>query len=147
MQTVDKTQKVTAILQFHNNGDKNKLTEHNSTLQANTSSEAGTSSEVKSASRSKDGISSLSLGESYSNIPSSYPSCFPLFSRCFSKSEHSRLTRVRPAELLSNRDTTGSSSSCHRCFLSDRELMHCCNKCLRPILHLLYVLWCHRHRW
>ena len=128
-------------------GDKNKLTEHNYALQANTSSEAGTSSEVKSASRSKDGMSSLSLGESYSNIPSSSPSCFPLFSRYFSKSEHSRLTRVRPAELLSNRDTTGSSSSCHRCFLSDRELMHCCNKCLRPILHLLYVLWCHRHRW
>ena len=42
-----KTQKVTSILQFHNNEDKEKLTEQNSAVEANTSSEAGTSSEVR----------------------------------------------------------------------------------------------------
>ena len=42
-----KTQKVTAIPWFHNNGNKEKLNEHNSAVEANTSSEAGTSSEVK----------------------------------------------------------------------------------------------------
>ena len=42
-----KTQKVTGIIWFHNNGNKEKLTEHNSAVEANTSSEAGTSSEVK----------------------------------------------------------------------------------------------------
>ena len=42
-----KTQKVTVISQFHNKGDKEKLTEHNSAFEANTSSKAGTSSEEK----------------------------------------------------------------------------------------------------
>ena len=42
-----KTQKVTVILQFHNKGDREKLTEHNSAFEANTSSKAGTSSEEK----------------------------------------------------------------------------------------------------
>ena len=42
-----KTQKVTGIIWFHNNGNKEKLTEHNSAVEANTSSEAGISSEVK----------------------------------------------------------------------------------------------------
>ena len=42
-----KTQKVTVISQFHNTGDKEKLTEHNSAFEANTSSKAGTSSEEK----------------------------------------------------------------------------------------------------
>ena len=37
----------------------------------------------------------------------------------------------------------GNSSCCHRCFLFDRALTHCCNKCLRPVPHLLYALWCH----
>ena len=45
----------------------------------------------KSASRSKHGMSPSSLGELYSNIPSSSSSCFPLFSCCSSKSERSRL--------------------------------------------------------
>ena len=37
----------------------------------------------------------------------------------------------------------GSSSYCHRCFLSERALTHCCNKCLRPVPYLLYALYCH----
>ena len=39
--------KVSAIPYFHYNGDKKKLTEHNSAVEANASSKAGTSSEVK----------------------------------------------------------------------------------------------------
>ena len=42
-----KAQKVTAIPWFHNNGNKEKLNEHSSAVEANTSYEAGTSSEVK----------------------------------------------------------------------------------------------------
>ena len=42
-----KTQKVTAIPWFHNNGNKEKLNEHSSAVEANTSYEVGTSSEVK----------------------------------------------------------------------------------------------------
>ena len=38
---------VSAIPYFHYNGDKEKLTEHNSAVEANASSKAGTSSEVK----------------------------------------------------------------------------------------------------
>ena len=62
------------------------------------------------------------------------------------KSERSRLTGST-SWILSDRDTMGSSNSCHRCFLSDRELTHCRNKFLRPVPHLLCALWCHRHRW
>ena len=39
--------KVSAIPYFHYNGDKEKLTEHNSAVEANASSKAGISSEVK----------------------------------------------------------------------------------------------------
>ena len=85
---------------------------------------------------------------SYSNIPSSSAaSCSRYFFFCRStKSECSRLTGST-GWILSDRDTMGSSNSCHRCFLSDRELTHCCNKFLRPVPHLLCALWCHRHRW
>ena len=42
-----KIQKVTAIPYIHNKGDKKKLTEHNSAVEANTSFEVETSPEVK----------------------------------------------------------------------------------------------------
>ena len=57
------------------------------------------------------------------------------------------MRKGRPAEFLSDRGMTGSFSPCHCCFQSDRELTHCCNKCLHPVPHLLYVLWCNRRRW
>ena len=50
------------------------------------------------------------------------------------------MRKGRPAEFLSDRGMTGSFSPCHCCFQSDRERTHCCNKCLRPVPHLLYVL-------
>ena len=42
-----KTQKVTTIPSFHDKGDGEELTEHNSAVKVNTSSEAGTPSEMK----------------------------------------------------------------------------------------------------
>ena len=91
--------------------------------------------QIKSVFPSKDGISPSSLRESYSNIPSSF--CI-----ISSKSEFLRLTVSSLIEVQQ-----GRSSSCHRCFLTDRALTHCRNKCLRPVPHLLNALWCHRHRW
>ena len=61
---------------------------------------------------------------------------------------------VRLAEFLSDRGTTGSSSSCRRCLCvaerwrtATNVYFCCCNKCFRPFPHLLYALWCHRYRW
>ena len=101
----------------------------------------------KSASCSKDGMSPLSLGESYFFIPSSSSSCFSavflllLEVRAFEADQFDRLN----FSLIEERE--GSSSSCHRCFLFDRALKHCCDKCLRSVSPLRYAMWCHRYRW
>ena len=143
-----KTQKVTAIPWFYNNGDQEKLTEHNSSVEANTS-EAGISSEVKiSLSFQRwNVIITRGIVLQYSIfLFVLFPAVFLLLLlevRAFEADRFDRLNFF----LIKVRTGTGSCSSCHRCFLFDRELTHCCNKCFRQVPHLLYALWCLRHRW
>ena len=99
------------------NGDKEKLIEHNSAIEANTSSEARTSFEVKvSLSFQRWNVIIITRGIVLQYSISLFV-LSPAFS-CCSSSPSIRGWQVRPAEFLSDRGTTGSSSSCHRCFLS-----------------------------
>ena len=136
-----------AIPQFHNMEDKDKATEHNSAVEENTSNEAGTSSEVKISllfQRWNVTIITRGIVLFYSIF------LFVLFSavfllllevRAFEADQFDRLN----FSLIEERE--GSSSSRHRCFLFDRALKHCCDKCLRSVSPLRYAMWCHRYRW
>ena len=127
--------------------DKDKATEHNSAVEENTSNEAGTSSEVKLSLLFQRGIVTIitrGIVLFYSIF------LFVLFSavfllllevRAFEADQFDRLN----FSLIEERE--GSSSSCHRCFLFDRALKLCCDKCLRSVSPLRYAMWCHRYRW
>ena len=113
-----KTQKMTAIPYFHNKGDKEKSTKHNSAIEANTSSEEGTSSEVKtSLSFQRWNATIITRGvvlKCSTFLFVLFPADFLLLLevRAFEADQFSglnfSLTEVRP----------GSSSSCHRCLSS-----------------------------
>ena len=128
-----KTQKVTAISLFHNKGDKEELTEHNSAVETNTSSEAGTSSEVKiSLSFQRWNVTIITRGIVLKHsifLFVSFPTVFLLLLEVRAL-EADRFVGLNNSLIEVRR---GNSSSCHRC--------------LCPVPQLLHALWCHRYWW
>ena len=109
-----KAQKVTAIPWFHNNGNKEKLNEHSSAVEANTSYEAGTSSEVK--------ISPLFQRWNVTIITRGIVAKYSIFLFVLFPDVSSLLLEVRAFKLTSWPGLISlieirqkSSSSCHRC--------------------------------
>ena len=130
-------QKVTAIPLFHNNVNKEKLTEYNSAVEANTSSEAGTSSEERiSLSFQRWNIFIITRGIVL------YYSVFLFF--LFPTAPWNQSVRgwpARPAKFLSDRGTTGQFNLLPSVFpiwqsadaLQNDVYFCCCNKCLCPV--------------